>query len=90
MVAKSGSPVGELVDTSAEGVLPAAVERLDDRRPYRAVVGELGEVLVGQVSRSLQLIVADQRDDLDPLSLESSQDEARLVVSWNVHRQIIE
>lgn len=86
MVAKSGSSVGELVDTSAQGVLPAAVERLDDGGPNRAVVGELGEVLVGQVSRSLQLIVPDQLDDLGPLSVASSQAEARHIVSWNVHR----
>lgn len=86
MVAKSGSLVGELVDTSAQGVLPAAVERLDDGGPKGAVVGELGEVLVGQVSRSLQLIVPDQRDDLGPLSIASSQTEASCFVSWNVHR----
>jgi hypothetical protein len=90
MVAKAGSSVGELVDTAAEGVLTAALERLDDDRSNGAVVGELGEVLVGQVSGSLQLIVADQRDDLDALSMASAPDEERLVVSWNVHRQIIE
>ena len=68
----------------------AGVEGRDDAASDVVVVGELGEVLVGEVGGSLQLIVADQLDDLDPLSIASAQGEVKVVVWWEVHGRMIE